>query len=282
MASLHTLLKTATTGFKKAGIPTPDLDARILLEDALQKDRSFILLHPDYVLTDSQATLYESYCKRRLTREPVSKILGEKEFWSLSFKTTKDTLDPRPDSETLIEAVLDHFPDKEKPYKILDLGTGTGCLLLTLLSEYKKATGVGVDFSQGALRVATDNATTLNLKDRANFLHSNWCEKLPGHFDIIISNPPYIPPSHETILEPELSFDPKTALYGESQDGLEAYRILSHQLSNHFLPQGKVFLEFGKDQHNEVKDIMLAAGFSPIKWYKDLGQIIRCGVFYGI
>ena len=281
MQSLHEFLKTATTAFKKADIPSPDLDARILLEDVIQKDKSFILLHPDYFLTKPEQLLYDSYCERRLKREPVSKILGEKEFWSLPFKTTKDTLDPRPDSETLVEAVLEQFPDQSKPYKILDLGTGTGCLLLTLLSEYKKATGIGVDFSQEALSVATDNAITLNLKDRAKFLHSNWCEKVEGHFDIIISNPPYIPPSHETTLEPELSFDPKTALYGNSQDGLEAYRLLSQQISKHFLPHGRIFLEFGKEQHDEVKEIMISAGFSSLKWYKDLGQIIRCGVFHG-
>lgn len=281
MAGLHEVLKTATTAFKEVDISTPGLDARLLMEHTLQKDKSFILLNPAYILTNSEKKLYDSYLERRLKREPVSKILGEKEFWSLSFKTTTDTLDPRPDSETLIEAVLDQFPDKTKPYKILDLGTGTGCLLLTLLSEYKNAIGVGIDFSPEALTVATDNAITLNLKDRSKFFHSNWCEKVEGQFDIIISNPPYIPPNHEATLEPELSFDPRQALYGESQDGLEAYRLLSQHLRNHLLPQGNIFLEFGKDQHDDVKKIMLAAGFSFIKWYKDLGQIMRCGAFYG-
>ncbi|MDP4840606.1 MAG: peptide chain release factor N(5)-glutamine methyltransferase [Alphaproteobacteria bacterium] len=282
MPSLYEILKTATTALKKVAVSSPDLDARLLLEDVLQKDKSFVLLHPHYVLTDSEENLYESYVKRRLQREPVSKILGIKEFWSLPFKTTKDTLDPRPDSETLIEAVLEQFSDTSKPYKLLDLGTGTGCLLLALLSEYKKATGVGVDFSSKALTVATHNAISLNMETRAKFLQSNWCEHLNGQFDIIISNPPYIPPSHEKTIEPELSFDPKEALYGDSCDGLEAYRLLSLQLKKHLRPQGKIFFEFGKDQHADVEKIMTAANFSPKKYYKDLNQISRCGVFHDL
>lgn len=281
MSSLYALLKKTTTAFKRAGIHTPDLDARILLENVLQKDRTFLLLNLDYVLTDAEYFLYKQYCKRRLEREPVATILGEKEFWSISFKTTKDTLDPRPDSETLIEAVLDQFPDKTKPYRVLDLGTGTGCLLLTILSEYKNATGTGVDFSPEALGVAKDNATALNLTDRASFLQSNWCQDVKGEFDIILSNPPYIPPSHKTTLEPELAFDPQEALYGQSHDGLDAYRLLSQQIKKYLDPQGKIFLEFGKDQHNDVKEIMGSADLYFIKWYKDLGQIIRCGVFDG-
>ncbi len=281
MVGLHELLKKATKAFKEVAIPSPDLDARILLEHVLQKDQSFILLHSDYVLTESEETLYESHLKRRLKREPISKILGEKEFWSLPFKTTQDTLDPRPDSETLIEAVLKQFKDPSKPHRILDLGTGTGCLLLTLLSEYKNATGIGVDFSQKALAVAAHNAKALSLEACVELLQSNWCEKLDGQFDIIVSNPPYIPPNHKKALEPELHFDPKEALYGDSQDGLEAYRRLSHQFKKHLAPQGKIFLEFGQGQHNEVRDIMISAGLTHLSWHKDLSQIIRCGVFYG-
>ena len=189
---LNDLLKTTTSSLKKAGITTPDLDARVLLEQVLQKEKTFILLHPDYDLTEPQQRQYEGYLKRRLNREPVSKILGEKEFWSLSFKTTKDTLDPRPDSETLIEAVIESFQDKSAPYKLLDLGTGTGCLLLALLTEYQNASGVAVDVSHKALEIAKKNAKTLGVENRVTFLQSNWCDNLKGKFDIIVSNPPYI------------------------------------------------------------------------------------------
>lgn len=277
---LDEILKAACRNLKAKNIPTPDLDARLLLENVLQKDQSFIILHPDYILTESEKSLYTAHIKQRLTREPLAKILQTKEFWSLSFKTTRETLDPRPDSETLIDAVLEAFPDKSQPYKILDLGTGTGCLLLSLLTEYKQASGIGSDRSEKALEVAAYNARALHLDDRAEFLLSNWCESLNGYFDIIISNPPYIPLDHKNTLEPELAFDPKEALYGGGIEGLGDYEILSQHLKKHLAPSGKIVLEFGKGQQDGVKHILSLAGFTPHSWHKDLGKIIRCGVFY--
>jgi release factor glutamine methyltransferase len=217
--------------------------------------------------------------ERRLNREPIAKILGEKEFWSLPFKTTKDTLDPRPDSETLMEAVLACYPQKDQALRMLDLGTGTGCLILSLLHEYKMATGVAVDLSPEALVVAQENAQRLGLQARISFVQSSWLDNVNGKYDVIVSNPPYIPRSHEKTLEPELAFDPQMALYGSDEDGLGAYRLLAHSLRPYLMPQGKIFLEFGQDQHLNVQQIFEGAGFRLQGWHKDLAGMRRCGVF---
>ncbi len=276
MTKLLEALHQAILSLKEVDIPTPDLDAGLLLEATLQKDKAFCVLHPEYILTSQEQKTFTVYIERRLTREPIAKILEQKEFWSLPFKTTKDTLDPRPDSETLIEAVLENYKDHDIPLKILDLGTGTGCLLLSLLSEYKNATGVGVDISNKALEVAHYNASHLNLTERASFLQSNWLESVEGTFDIIVSNPPYIPPSQAQTLEPELNFDPDQALYTNLDDGLCVYRILARDIVKHLKPQGKIFLELGQDQHKEVQRLFEAHGFQDFTFYKDLSSSIRC------
>lgn len=277
---LSDYLHHASLRLKEGGIPTPDLDARLLLEAALQKDKAFCVLYPDYPLTNQEQKTFNLSLERRLTREPLAKILQQKEFWSLPFKTTKDTLDPRPDSETLIEAVLEKYTDPAASLKILDLGTGTGCLLLSLLSEYKNATGIGVDLSDKALDVARYNAAALKLKDRASFLHSNWLENVEGTFDIILSNPPYIPPSHSKDLAPELAFDPDMALYTSLEDGLCAYRILATHITQHLRPHAKIFLEFGKGQHKEVQNLFDSHGFQHFTFHKDLSNTIRCICIY--
>lgn len=277
---LSDILRHAITQLKKAGVATPDLDARLFMEAVLGKDHAFIVLHPEYRLSAPEGERYKTMLARRIKREPLAKILGIKEFWSLPFKTTAHTLDPRPDSEALIEAVLKVYSDRDQPYRILDLGTGTGCLLLSLLSEFKTATGVGADISPKALEVAHDNAKALGVGRRASFVHSNWLENIEGTFDIIISNPPYIPPSHRENLEPELAFDPESALYGEEKDdGLTAYKTLATQIFPHLAPGGKIFFEFGKNQHNDVETIMKANGFRCLNWFKDLSGSMRCGLF---
>ncbi len=272
-------LKEASSLLKEAGIPSADLDARLLLEDTLQKDKAFCVLNPGYILTIQEQKVFQDLIQRRLTREPVAKILGHKEFWSLQFKTTTDTLDPRPDSETLIDAVLESYKDMNAPLKILDLGTGTGCLILSLLHEYKKATGLAIDISEKALEVARYNATNLNLDDRVTFFQTSWTKDLMGTFDIIVSNPPYIPQSHAKTLEPELTFDPDQALYGEDEDGLSVYRLLAKTLSKHLNLQGQLFLEFGQGQENDVQSIFESQDFQPLSSYKDLSNTIRIAVF---
>jgi release factor glutamine methyltransferase len=263
---------------KDQGIETPELDVRLLLQKVTGLDRTQQILNPDTPLTPKQAVQFETLLQRRLKREPLAKILGVKEFWGLPFKTTADTLDPRPDSETLIEAVLAHC---KTPLRVLDLGTGTGCLLFSVLSEYPQATGVGVDCSAEALAVAQENARTLGLTDRVQFIQSNWCEALPldSTFDLILSNPPYLSTQEKSSLEPELAYDPEMALYSDAADGLSAYRILAQETPVLLKSDGLLILEAGQGQAPAIQKIFSEGGFTCVQWHKDLAGIDRCGVF---
>lgn len=209
-----------------------------------------------------------AFIQRRLAGEPVAKIIGKKGFWKDEFIVSKDVLDPRPDSETLIEAVLGKFPDKNQTLRILDLGTGSGCLLLSLLGEYKNATGVGIDISEKPLKIAKQNAHT----DRAHFFQRDMCQDLSdlGQFDIMISNPPYIPTDEIQNLNRDVKdYDPLLALDGGA-DGLDFYRALAKQ---HLAPH--IFIEIGKDQESQIIPLFEAAGWKFVQSWKDLGGITR-------
>jgi release factor glutamine methyltransferase len=212
---------------------------------------------------EKQRVLVERLIKKRLTGMPLAKIIGYKEFWKHRFITTEDTLDPRPDSETLIEAVLKTCP--VKPYRILDLGTGTGCLLISLLEEYPDATGVGVDVCEKALRIAKRNASVILLASRCSFIQSNWCENLSGVFDIIISNPPYINPSEP--IDKGASFDPSLALYG----GVYTYESILQSIDQHLerRPQD-LFFEIGHAQAEVVSQLLKRYSYRNIQLFKDL------------
>lgn len=222
------------------------LDKRILTAFVLNITTEKLLLD-DVALDNAQSERLEQLLRRRAAGEPVSKIIGRKEFWSLDFKTTGATLDPRPDSETLVEAVLRHISEKDKLYNIVDFGTGTGCLLLSVLSEYPNATGVGVDISPDALSIAQENAQLLGLSDRATFQQSEWGAELDGEgvFDIILSNPPYIPSEVIPTLEADVAeYDPMLALDGGA-DGLDEYRRLLPDIARLLAPQAYAFIEIG-------------------------------------
>ena len=244
---------------------TPDLDFKWLKQAA----------------GDDEALLND-FIARRQTGEPVAKIIGQKGFWTLDLAVSKDTLDPRPDSETIIEAVLKHFPDKDVPLRILDLGTGSGCLLLALLSEYKNATGLGIDVSAAALQIAQKNVEKY-APDRAKLLcrswaGDNWWSDLGG-FDVIVSNPPYIPTADIALLDKDVkNFDPIQALDG-GHDGLDDYRRLSLRIEEVLKQNGLVFFEIGQGQYMDVTTIMEKKGFQLVEFYHDLGQIIRVLVF---
>ena len=208
----------------------------------------------------------------------MSQIFGEKEFWSLSFKVTRDTLTPRPDSETLIEVALNEFEDKNATLSILDLGTGSGCLLLTLLSELKNATGLGIDVSASAIKVANENATNLSLNNRATFLKSDWFEKLSKtkKFDFIIANPPYIGLNEKPELTPEVcEHEPYSALFA-GEEGLDDYRIIAADISSYMSEKSIIILEIGYRQSSAVKDIFEQKGFKNINVFQDLGGRDRC------
>lgn len=235
---------------------TPRLDARFLVEDATSESE------------------LECFIKRRLEGEPVAKIVGHKGFWKKEFKTTKNTLDPRPDSETLIEAVLKTFPNKDLPYKILDIGTGTGCLLLSLLDEYPASVGIGIDVSEEALSVAKENALNFNRASfiKRDFTKPSWKKDLET-FDIIISNPPYIPTKELKNLSKETLYDPTLALDG-GKDGLTPYRIFSDELPSLCHSNTHIFFEIGKGQEIDVPNLM-AKNFTYIQAFKDLSGIVR-------
>lgn len=240
----------------KAVSDTPRLDARFLIDDASCEEE------------------LESFIKRRLNGEPVAKIIGHKGFWKKEFKTTKDTLDPRPDSETLIDAILKTFLDKNAPYKILDIGTGTGCLLLSLLDEYPSAIGVGIDVSEKALSVAKENALTYKNVSFINrdFTTPSWTDNL-GSFDIIVSNPPYIPTEDLKNLSKETLCDPILALDG-GKDGLNPYRIFSKTLLPLCHKDTYIFFEIGQGQETDVQNLM-SKNFTFKQAFKDLSGITR-------
>ena len=210
----------------------------------------------------------QAFIKRRLAGEPLAKIIGKKGFWKDEFIVSKDVLDPRPDSETLIEAVLSKFPDKTEPLRILDLGTGSGCLLLSLLGEYKNATGIGLDISEKALEIARQNAHTC----RTTFVQRDMRKDLSdlGRFDIMVSNPPYIPTAEIQTLERDVKdYDPILALDGGA-DGLDFYRTLAKQ---HLAPT--LFIEIGKDQEQQIIPLFEQEGWKFAQSWKDLGGITR-------
>ncbi|HZH25816.1 MAG TPA: peptide chain release factor N(5)-glutamine methyltransferase [Azospirillaceae bacterium] len=268
-------LAAAVRRLSDAGVADPRLDARLLLEAAAGVDRTALLLEPDRALDGDAAARFEAMVTRRAAREPVHRILGEREFWGLPFRLSPATLEPRPDTETVVAAALDLIADRERAWRILDLGTGSGCILLALLSERPAAFGIGVDRSAGAAATARANAVRLGLDGRAAFLVADWGDGLAGRFDLVVSNPPYIPSGDVAGLEPEVrDHDPATAL-AAGPDGLSAYRALADRLPGLLAPGGVAVLELGAGQAAAVPDLMSAAGLQILGVRDDLGAVPR-------
>ena len=276
MVTVRSILADMRNAFRAAGLDTPELDARLLVEAALRLDQADLLTKADQEITKSQEESLEAMTLRRLQREPVSRILGTRAFWKSDFKISSATLDPRPDSETLIEAVLKQA-DKTAPLRILDLGTGTGCLLLSLLQELPLATGTGIDISTDAVKIALQNAESLCLTDRSDFMVTSWSEMpILAPYDIVISNPPYITLAEIEALEPEVrAYDPITALSG-GIDGLDCYRDITALLPRLLKPEGMVFFEIGSTQAESVKGIVGKAGLTMLHTITDLAGHDRC------
>jgi len=269
-------LREATAKLAAAGIDSARLDARLLLAEALGVSGTWLFNHANDELADESA--FATLIERRAKREPVSLILGRREFWSLEFTVTRDTLSPRPDSETLIEAILAELPDRSRPLSLLDLGTGTGCLLLSLLSELPAARGIGVDIDPDTLAVAKGNAERLGLSGRAEFVRSDWWQNISGRYDVILSNPPYIPSGEISGLDPEVAkFEPLGALDGGA-DGLDAYRRLVAGAGYFLAEQGVIAFEVGAGQARDVAALLAEAGFASRQARKDLAGIERCVV----
>lgn len=263
-------LQEASQQFQDVDPHTAHLDARLLLQHVLQCDWEELVLNKDSALSPDEQAQWTYVVAQRLQHKPVAKIIGHTEFYGAVFKTTTDTLDPRPDSETVIETAQTFFPNHQSRLSILDLGTGTGCLLLTLLNQYPHSLGTGVDISSAALQVAMENAETHQLKERAQFIQSNWFEQVPGLYDLIVSNPPYITHAALTELSPAVKqYDPNLALDGGA-DGLDAYRILTAQAMSFLKVGGWLVVEIGYDQAESVTQLFNAAHFNNVALYYDL------------
>jgi release factor glutamine methyltransferase len=261
-----------------AGIEDARSDAWLLLSAATGRSRADLIAGAPLPLSPAEAERLEALAARRLAREPMAYILGSREFWSLPFHVGPAVLVPRPESETVIEAVLAEIRDRAAPLRILDLGTGSGCLLLALLSELPRSNGLGID-SAGALAVARTNAERLGLADRAAFREGHWGHGLAGSFDVIVSNPPYVARTDAESLAPEVrAFEPEEALFA-GPDGLRAYHALAPDCARLLAEDGAAFLEIGRGQGPSVDAIMRRQGLQLVASRPDLAGIERCLIF---
>lgn len=274
--TIGSALAACRMALTEAEVDSPALDARLLLAEALGASVEHVIAWPERPLDEAAQARLAALLGRRVAREPMAQILGRREFWSLDFAVTADVLTPRPDSETLIAAALDHI-DRTQPLRVLDLGVGSGCLLLTLLSELPRATGVGVDCSAAALAVARRNADALGLAARAAFVRGDWLSGVSGPFDLVISNPPYIARGELSSLPPEVRQEPRAALDG-GEDGLDFYRALAAGLPAVLVPDGVAVIEMGAGQAENVTGILRAAGLEPRHQRADLSGVVRCVV----
>lgn len=251
------------------------------MEHVLQSDTAGLIAKGQNILSGKDHHAYEAMLERRMGREPVAFILGRKEFWGLSFEVSPDTLVPRPDSEALVEAAIRYLGARaqSQALRILDLGTGTGCLLLSLLSEWPSATGVGCDIDPQAVALANRNAARLELSERAAFVQSDWTACIKDTFDLVVANPPYIPESDISSLMMDVSqYEPKRALSG-GEDGLEAYRALASLLPRILKSAGHLVLEIGYDQAESVRKLIFSGHeMRFIGFETDLAGIRRCVV----
>jgi release factor glutamine methyltransferase len=258
------------------GIESPRRDARLLVALAAGMDDAVVLGYPERALDDAAAERLACFVERRLKGEPVSRLAGRREFWSHGFALSPETLDPRPDSETLVEAALERVVDRQAGLSILDLGTGTGCLLLSLLAELPCAWGIGVDIVPGAAVIARRNAAAMGLESRAFFVVGDWAASLAGGFDLVAVNPPYVASGEIAELAPEVAlFEPRTALDGGA-DGLDAYRALAPQLGKCLAPGGIACVEVGAGQADFAAAFFDRAGLDLVGRHCDMAGRERC------
>jgi release factor glutamine methyltransferase len=261
--TVETARRALTARLRAAGIDSAELDARLLIGAALRLDLTGLITSANRALTSDESVHLESLAARRLDGEPVARILGQKEFWGLPLKLSAATLVPRPDTETVVELALEIVrASSASPKRIADIGTGTGAILLALLHELPDAFGVGTDISLDALATARRNAADLGLSPRAGFIACNYAAALSGPFELIVSNPPYIPTRAIAGLAIEVrDFDPVAALDGGA-DGLDAYRVLIPQAADSLAPGGALVVEGGQGQAPQIEALMTAASLT--------------------
>jgi len=269
-------LQEAAGRLKAAGIEQARREARLLVALAAGVGAETVIAWPERALPDDAVARLAALVARRCAGEPFSRMTGTREFWSMPFRLGPDTLDPRPDTETLVEAVLEAIPDRRRPLRILDLGTGTGCILLALLKEYPAAFGVGLDVAPGACTVAAVNAAALGIAPRAAFAVSDWAAAVDGRFDVVVSNPPYIPACEIDALDVAVRrFDPHRALAG-GVDGLSAYRAIVADLPRLLSPGGVAGFEVGAGQARDVRDLCRDVALTDLGSRRDLAGVERC------
>lgn len=268
-------LSEAAARLRAAGIPAPRFEARLLIAHGLGVGAEQVIGHPERALSAGERARIAALVTARAARRPLAQVTGKREFWSLEFEVTAHTLDPRPDSECLVAAALAHVPDRGAPLRVLDLGTGTGCLLLAVLSELPNATGTGVDISTEAVTVARRNAARLGMEARARFVTGDWGAGIEGPFDLILANPPYIPAGDLARLEPEVAeFEPRAALDGGA-DGLDAYRAMLPGLARLLGERGMAVAEIGAGQKEAVVGLVDNSGLGLCAIARDLGGRAR-------
>ncbi len=249
-------------------------ESLILLSSILNRSYSELFFKNNFEISKDSLNLLKSYLLRRQLREPIAKIIEKKEFYGINFKTTKDTLDPRPETELIIDLFLYHYQNKDLPLHILDLGCGTGCIGLTILNLYKNITCDFVDISEKALKITKENAENLKLSNRSNLIKSNWFSNITSKYDVIISNPPYISKNYP--LDSQTSYDPEIALFSENE-GMSDITQITSNACEHLKPSGILFIEMGFDQSEKIKNIKTKLKL--IKIEKDLLGINRIAVF---
>lgn len=264
-ASVSEALQLITQAFRASGIENADVDARVLVGQALHLDRARLIAQADRVLEAREVNAISGLAARRLKREPVSRILGRKEFWSLGLTITPDVLVPRPETETVVEGALDFVVRnglRMEKLRILDIGTGSGALLAALLSELPNAIGLGTDISRAALETARANVTQLGFENRCSLIACDMAAGVQGQFDLLVSNPPYIARGDIASLSPEVrDYDPTVALDG-GEDGLAAYRSISADAKRLLAQGGRLFVELGAGQEPAVRKLFTNAGFT--------------------
>jgi release factor glutamine methyltransferase len=277
-ASVSEALNLLAQAFRTAGIEDADVDARLLAGHALHLDRARLIAQSDRILEAREINVINALAARRLKREPVSRILGQKEFWSIALAITPDVLVPRPETETVVEGALDFVVRgglRMEKLRILDIGTGSGALLLALLRELPNAIGTGTDISTAALKVARENAARCGVEGRCTFVVCDIASIVEGPFDLLVSNPPYIAHDEIMSLAPEVkNYDPTVALDGGA-DGLAAYRAIAADAKRLLAPGARMFVELGAGQEAVVRDLFTNVGLTAGIARPDLAGIPR-------
>jgi len=275
---LSELQKKITKILAEGGIETNSLDARIILKEIFNFDEKELILNSDLILSESKISKVQKIITRRLNFEPVSKIFGKRDFYNSTFSISDDVLDPRPETENIVE-IANNFILEKGYESFIDLGTGSGCIILSILKENKNLTAVGVDISIDAIDIAKKNSKDMNLEKRSSFLVSNWLSSIYNSYDLIISNPPYIPSDEIITLSKTVkNFDPLISLDG-GQDGLKCYKEIAQDINRVINKNGRVILEIGYNQAHDVIKIFESKEFKLLKIYNDINGLNRILTF---